>query len=52
MPLFCDRDLEINPMTLKLECDRDIPKMYLQDENEVARSGRSKYIAWIENVRK
>jgi len=26
--LFCDRDLEINPVTLKLEGDLNIPKMY------------------------
>jgi len=29
LPLFCDRDLEINPMILKLEGDLDILKMYL-----------------------
>jgi len=34
--LFCDRDLEINPMTLKLERDLDILKMYLHTENEAA----------------
>jgi len=31
-PLFCDCDLEINPMTLKLE--GDILKMYLHTEDE------------------
>jgi len=36
LPLFCDLDLEINPMTLKLENDLDILKMYLHTENEVA----------------
>jgi len=34
LPLLCDRDLEINPMTLKLEGDLDIPKTYLHTENE------------------
>jgi len=42
---FCDRDLEIKPMTLKLEGDLDILKMYLHIENKVARSSRSKVIA-------
>jgi len=28
LPLFCGNDLEINPLTLKLEGDRDILKMY------------------------
>jgi len=37
LPLFCDRDLEINPMTLKLESDLDVLKMYPQTENEAAR---------------
>jgi len=44
LPLFCDSDLEINPVTLKLEGDLDILKMYLQTKNEVARSSHSKYI--------
>jgi len=35
--LFCRRDLDINPMTLKLDGDLDILKMYLHTENEVAR---------------
>jgi len=34
LPLFCDCDSEINPMTLKLEGDLDIPKKYLHTENE------------------
>jgi len=38
LPLFCDGDLEINHVTLKLEADRDIPKMYPQTENKVART--------------
>jgi len=36
MPLFCDLDLEIDLMTLKLEDDLDILKMYLLTENEAA----------------
>jgi len=38
-------DLDLRPMTLKLNRDLDIPKLYLQTENEVARSSHSKYIA-------
>jgi len=30
-PLFCECDLEVNPMALKLSCDFDILKMYLQN---------------------
>jgi len=41
-PLFCCRDLAINPMTLKLEGDLDILKMCLCTENEVARLKHSK----------
>jgi len=41
-PLFYSRDLDINPMTLKLEGDLDILKMYFHIENEVARSRHSK----------
>jgi len=36
LPLFCDRDLEINSMTLKLEGDLDILKLYPHTENEAA----------------
>jgi len=36
LPLFCDRDLDIGPMTLKLEGDRDILRMYPHSENEAA----------------
>jgi len=36
LPLFCNRDLEINPMTLKLKGDQDILKMYTHTENEAA----------------
>jgi len=42
LPLFCDRDLEINLMTLKLEGDLDILKVYLDTENEAASSRYSK----------
>jgi len=35
-PLLCCCDLDINPMTLNLEGDLDILKMYLHTENEVA----------------
>jgi len=34
--LFRYRDLDLGPMTLKLNRDRDFLKMYLQTENEVA----------------
>jgi len=36
LPLFCDRDLQINPMTLKLKGDLDILKMNVHTKNEVA----------------
>jgi len=36
LPQFCNCDLEINPVTLKLEGDLDILKMYLLTENEAA----------------
>jgi len=42
LPLFCDRDLEINFMTLKLEGDLDILKMYLHTENKAASLRQSK----------
>jgi len=42
LPLFCDRDLEINPMTLKLEGDLNILKIYLHTENKDAGSRHSK----------
>jgi len=45
LPLFCDRDLEINPLTLKLEGDLDILKMYLYIENEAASLRDSKHRA-------
>jgi len=40
----------LGPMTLKLNHDLDILKMYLQTENEAARSSHSKYITRIEKV--
>jgi len=42
LPLFCDRDLEINPVTLKLEGDLDILKMYLHTKNEAVSLRHSK----------
>jgi len=52
LPLFCERDLEINPVTLKLEGDLNILKMYLQTENEVAGLSHPEYRAWIEKIQK
>jgi len=49
MPMFCNRDLEINPMTLKLEDDLDILKTYLHAENEAASLKHSKLRARIGN---
>jgi len=43
-PLFCRRDLDINPMTLKLEGDLDILKVYFYAENEVAGLRHSKLL--------
>jgi len=45
--VFCCRDLDLGPMTLKLDRDIDtcILKTYLRTENEVARSSGSKVIA-------
>jgi len=42
LPLFCDRDFEINPMTLKLEGDLDISKIYVHTNNEAASLRHSK----------
>jgi len=53
LPLFRDRDLEINHMTLKLEGDLHILKMYLHTEHKAASLGHLKHKAWIkkyENV--
>jgi len=47
LPLFCDRDLEINPLTFKFKGDLDIPKMYFRTENEAASLRNSKHRAWI-----
>jgi len=33
---FCDRDIEINPMILKLEGDLNILQIYLHAENEAS----------------
>jgi len=43
-PLFRFCDLDINPMTLKLESGLDILKVYLHTENEVARLRHSKLL--------
>jgi len=55
---FCCRDLDINPMTLKLEGDLDILKMHLHTENEVAGLRHSKllimdeiYMANVKNTK-
>jgi len=42
LPPICDRNLEINPMTLKLEGDLDILRMYLHtgNENEYSSQGQ------------
>jgi len=52
LPLFCDRDLEINPMTLKLEGDLNILKMYRHTENEAVSLRHSELRAKIEKIRK
>jgi len=50
--MFCDRDLEIKSMTLKLEDHLDIPKTYPNTKNEAAASLRhSKRRALIEQIR-
>jgi len=41
---FLCRDLDINPVTLKLEGDLDILKMYLHAENKVAGLKQSKLL--------
>jgi len=38
--VFCCRDLDLEPVTLKLDHDSDILQMYLLTENEVPRSRR------------
>jgi len=45
LPLFGDRNLEINLVTLKLENDLAILKMYLHTENEAASLKHSKHKA-------
>jgi len=46
--VFCCRYLDMNPMTLKLEGDLDILKMYPHIENEAASLRDSKLRAWIQ----
>jgi len=48
LPLFCDRDLEINLVTLKLQGDLNILQIYLQAAN----LGHSKHRAWVNKIRK
>jgi len=48
LPLFCDRDLAINLVTLKLEGGQDILKMCPYTENEAASLRHSKLRARIE----
>jgi len=48
LPLFCDHDLEINRMTLKLESELDIPNLHLRTENEAVSLRHSKFRAQIE----
>jgi len=43
--VFYCRDLDLGPMTLKVDQNIDIIKLYLCTENEVAMSSRSKVIA-------
>jgi len=50
LPLFCDRDLETNPLTLKLEGDLDVVKMYLHTENEAASLKDSKLRAELKKI--
>jgi len=52
LPLFCDRDFEINPMTLKVEGDLDILKMYPHAEIEAAGLRHSKLRASIKQEAK
>jgi len=42
--LFHRCDLDIKPMTLKLGCDLDILKIYLETENELASLMHSKLL--------
>jgi len=50
---FCCYDLDLRPMTLKLNHDLDILKtcLQIQAENEVARSSHSKYLGYSLNCR-
>jgi len=45
--MFCNCDLAINPMTLKLEDDLDSLKLYLYTENETTSLRHSKLRAGI-----
>jgi len=48
---FCDSDLAVNPLTLKLEGDEHILKMYPESKDEVASSKHSKLRACSEKKR-
>jgi len=49
---FCCRDLVLKPMTLKLDPDLDILKMYPQTENKVDTSSQCKGVARARKKRK
>jgi len=51
LPLFCDRELEVNIMTLKLDRDLDILKMYCHTENEAASLRHTKLGDQVEIIR-
>lgn len=40
-PAFCYRDLDFDQVTLELECNPDILKMYLHTEREIAKTKTS-----------
>jgi len=45
------RETRFNPVTLKLEGDLDILKMYPRAENEAASSRHSELRVWVEKIR-
>jgi len=51
LPLFCNRDLEINRMILKIEGNRDVLKMHPHTENEADSLRHSKLSASIEKYK-
>jgi len=52
LPLFCNRDLEIKPMTLKLEGGIDVLKLYVHTEYDAVSLRRSKLRVWIGQMQK